>query len=50
MLIATTWEIEVETTWADFDRDHDEQRFRARMEKLGFDDEEIERQLETERQ
>jgi hypothetical protein len=49
-LITTTWEIEVETAWNDFDRDHGEQNFRARMEKLGFDDEEIERQLAAQRE
>jgi hypothetical protein len=49
-LITTTWEIEVETAWADFGRDHDEDRFRARMEKLGFDDDEIKRQLTAQRE
>lgn len=48
--ITTTWEIEVETAWSDFDRDHDEERFRARMVKLGFDDDEIERQLAAQRE
>lgn len=45
--ITTTWEIEVETAWADFDSDHDEDRFRERLGNLGFDEEEVERQLDA---
>jgi hypothetical protein len=44
-LVATTWEIEVEETYVDFETDRDEARFRSRMELLGFDDDEIDEHL-----
>jgi len=39
--LTATWEIEVETAHTDFDADRDEARFRARMERLGFEPDEI---------
>lgn len=41
------WEVEVELAAADFLVDEDERRFRAAMERLGFDDDEIDAQLEA---
>lgn len=46
-LVTTTWEIEVEMAHAEFVSDEDEDRFRSRMERLGFESDEIDTHLEA---
>lgn len=47
MLIATSWEVEVELVHADYVADEDEARFRREMARLGFEPDEIDSHLEA---
>lgn len=46
-LVTTTWEVEVELAAADYLADEDGPRFRARMERLGFEADEIDAHVDA---